>query len=173
MANWASASAKNQLQGPFHAYIYPYIQCISFMYPYIPLYTHMYPYISIWTQIYPNIPIYTHIYIHIYPYIPIFTPICTPYVPHIYPYILLYTPIYPYVPIYIHMDPYIPIYTHIQGVPKKRVISEMRHLGAFKRVLYRSILSGTLIQDTRLCLGTTGNVCVSLQCTLHHSQALQ
>ena len=54
----------------------------------------------------------------------------------------------------------------IQGVSKKMPDSEIRGFRAHKSLLCLFILYGSFVLDTKVCLGTTGNVCVSLQCTL-------
>ena len=54
----------------------------------------------------------------------------------------------------------------IQGVSKKMPDSEIRRFRAHKSLLCLPILNGSFILDAKVCLGTTGNICVSLQCTL-------
>ena len=51
---------------------------------------------------------------------------------------------------------------------KKEGLNEA--LGAFKSFVCLTILSGTLIKESKVCLG---DVFVSIQCTLHSLQAFQ
>ena len=59
-----------------------------------------------------------------------------------------------------------PIFSILPGVSKKMNDSEIRRFSAHKSLLCLSILNGSFILDAKVCLGTTGNICVSLQCTL-------
>ena len=53
----------------------------------------------------------------------------------------------------------------IQGVPKKMLHSEIRLWGTFRYCFSLTMISGTLIIDTRASLGDTGNVFVSYNVT--------
>ena len=61
----------------------------------------------------------------------------------------------------------------LEGVSKKVNDSEIRRFRAHKSLLCLSILNGVFILDAKVCLGTVGNICVSLQCTLELLKALQ
>ena len=53
----------------------------------------------------------------------------------------------------------------VQGVPKKMLHSEIRLWGTFRYCFSLTMISGTLIIDTRASLGDTGNVFVSYNVT--------
>ena len=57
------------------------------------------------------------------------------------------------------------ISAELQGVPKKMLHSEIRLWGTFRYCFSLTMISGTLIIDTRASLGDTGNVFVSYNVT--------
>ena len=61
----------------------------------------------------------------------------------------------------------------IYSVSKKIEYSEMGLFGAFKSLLCLTILNGLTLWVARACLGTTGNIFLSPQCTLQPLQAIQ
>ena len=65
---------------------------------------------------------------------------------------------------YIWFTEYMVYRTLLYSVFKKMEYSEMGLFGAFKSLLCLTILNGLTLWVARACLGTTGNIFLSLQC---------